>query len=57
MIITYYDDYMNSDYNISLLYIHYPMISHKGKGHKKKNVYITESLCCTAVINNIVNQL
>ena len=33
------------------------MISHKGKGHKKKNVYITESLCCTAVINNIVNQL
>ena len=56
MIITYYDDYMNSDYNISLLYIHYPMISHKGKGHKK-NVYITESLCCTAVINNIVNQL
>ena len=34
-------------------YIQYPMINHKGKEHKKKNVYIciTESLCCTAEIN------
>ena len=39
-------------------YIRYPMINHNGKEYKKKECkYITESLCCTAVINNIVNQL
>ena len=34
-------------------YIQYLMINHNGKEYKKKNVYmcITESLCCTAVIN------
>ena len=36
-------------------YIQYPMINHDGKEYslKKKKVYIciTESLCCTAVIN------
>ena len=33
-------------------YIQYPVINHNGKEHEK-NVYIciTESLCCTAVIN------
>ena len=37
-------------------YIQYPVINHNGKEY----IYIiciTESLCCTAEINNIVNQL
>ena len=35
------------------------MINHNGKEYLKKNAYVcvTESLCCIAVINNIVNQL
>ena len=32
-------------------YTQYPMIDHNGKEYRKKNVYITESLCCSAVTN------
>ena len=34
-------------------YIQYPMISHNGKENKKEcmHICITESLCCTAVVN------
>ena len=36
-------------------YIQYPMINQSGKEYKKKNasICITESLCCTAVINTL----
>ena len=34
----------------------YPMINHNRKEHKSV-IYINESLCCTAINNNIVNQL
>ena len=38
-------------------YIQYPMLNHNGK-NMKKNICLTESLCCTAEIkHNIVNQL
>ena len=34
--------------------IQYPMINHNGKEYEKKKVYIiTESLCCTAIINTM----
>ena len=36
-------------------YIQYPVINHKEKEYEKE--YISESLCCTAEINNIVIQL
>ena len=34
-------------------YIQYPVINHNGKEYEKECIYIciTESLCCTAVIN------
>ena len=41
-------------------YTRYPMINHNEKECFKKYLCITESLCCTAVINitsNIVSQL
>ena len=39
-------------------YIQYLVMNYNGKESKKKiYIYITESLCCTAEINSIVNQL
>ena len=32
-------------------YIQYSIINHNGREFQKQNVYITESLCCTVVIN------
>ena len=32
-------------------YTQYLMINHNGKEYRKKNLYVTESLCCSAVIN------
>ena len=39
-------------------YIQYPVVNHQGKEYEKEQIYIciTGSLCCTAEINNTVNQ-
>ena len=36
-------------------YIQYPVINHKENKYLKKNVNITQSLCCTTVINTTYN--
>ena len=37
-------------------YMQYPVMKHNGKEYEKECIYIciTESLCCTAVINTIL---
>ena len=38
-------------------YIQYLIITYNGKKNMRKNIHITESLCCTSETNSIVNQL
>ena len=32
-------------------YNQYPVINHNGKEYEKEYIYVTESLCCTAIID------
>ena len=54
-----YIEWINS--NVQLYstgkYIQYPVKNYNGEEYEKLYTYITEPVCCTAGINNIVNQL